>query len=281
MTSVRLLVVALLLGAASLASAQEYRRHYDAPRIDAPIVIDGVLDDAAWAAVPWTENYISYGTLTGVPLTATHAKIAWDATNLYLAVDAVDQDIWSSYTAHDANTWEEDVLEMFIDPEGDAQGYMEFEVSPRNVVLDLWVEKPLFSQGGPSHVAWNATGLQTAVNLVGTLGGKSKTTAERLDTDTGWALELALPWVDTGIVSGTMAIPPRPGDTWRMNVMRYDYRRTSREELSQWSPSAVSGAWHEPKEYGYVTFVAPGTAVEGSTWAQVKALWRAQGGRVE
>ncbi|MFA6111801.1 MAG: carbohydrate-binding family 9-like protein [Candidatus Latescibacterota bacterium] len=281
MSPFRLAALILGVSVAAAVQAQEYSRHYEAVRLDNPIVVDGALDDAAWEKVPWTDTYILYGTLTGVPVTPTRAKIAWDAENLYLGVEATDQDIWSSYTAHDSNLWEEDVVEMFIDPEGDAQGYLEFEISPRNVVLDLWVEKPLFSQGGPSHFEWNALGLRTAVRLDGTLGGKTRTAPERQDTDTGWSMELALPWADVAIVSGVMSLPPRQGDTWRINVMRYDYRRTSREELSQWSPSAASGAWHEPKEYGYVTFVAPSTAVESSSWGQVKALWRAAGGIVE
>jgi len=83
-------------------------------------------------------------------------------------------------------------------------------------------------------------------------------------------MELALPWVDAAIVSGAMALPPRPGDTWRINVTRYDYRRGG-QELSQWSPSDVRGAWHEPREYGYVAFVASGTAVEASTWGRIKS----------
>jgi hypothetical protein len=187
-----------------------------------------------------------------------------------VAVAATDEDIWSTFTDHDSNLWEEDVVELFVDPEGDAEGYMEFEISPRNTVLDLWVEKPLFSQGGPSHFEWDAAGLRTAVRIDGTLGGGDRSAAERQDTDTGWTMELALPWADAAIVSGSMSLPPTPGDTWRINVTRYDYRG-GEEELSQWSPSSVRGAWHEPSEYGYVTFVAEsGTAIEATAWGTVK-----------
>jgi hypothetical protein len=271
MPACRAIAWVLLLAAAGAGWSQEYKRHYEAPRLASPIVVDGILDEAVWQTAPLTEPYVRYGTLTGVPVTATRARLAWDAEYLYVGVEAVDQDIWSTYTAHDSNLWEEDVLEVFIDPEGDAEGYLEFEVSPRNVVLDLWVEKPLFSQGGPSHTDWNASGLRTAVQIQGTLGDGNRAAPERQDTDTGWTLELALPWTDVAIVSGVMSLPPAPGDTWRLNVMRYDYRRTSREELSQWSPSAVGGAWHEPGEYGYVTFVTPPSLVEPASWGQVKA----------
>jgi len=263
-------LAALCTGFTSTATAaQSYSRSYEAPFIGETITVDGVLNEMAWERAPWTETYILYRTLDSPTGTSTRAKIAWDAQNLYVGVWAEDEDIWSTYRDHDSNTWEEDVLEVFIDPEGDADGYMEFEVSPRNTVLDLWVEKPLFSQGGPSHFQWNPAGLRTAVHVEGTLGDDDRTKAERQDTDVGWSMELALPWAEAAIVSGVMALPPRPGDTWRMNVTRYDYHHDT-EELSQWSPSAVKGAWHEPSEYGYVTFVGPSTSVEGVTWGAVK-----------
>ena len=260
-----------LIAATSAAQAQPYSRQYEAPQISEPIVVDGVLSEAVWESAPWTDEYIKYGTVATPTSTATRAKLAWDSQYLYVGVEAEDADIWSTFTAHDGNLWEEDVLELFIDPEGDADGYLEFEVSPRNVVFDQWVERPLFSEGGPSHLQWEASGMQTAVHINGTLGGDDVTTAERQDTDTGWSMELALPWSDIAIVSGVMALPPNPGETWRINVTRYDYRRSG-QELSQWSPSSVKGAWHEPGQYGYVTFGARATSVDRSTWGTLKQL---------
>ena len=235
-------------------AAEDHRRRYEAPMVAEAIAVDGVMDDPTWAAAPWTEAYIVYGTLGETPATRTRAKMAWDAENLYLGIEAADQDIWSTYTKRDDRLWNEDVLEFFIDPEGDAEGYLEFEVSPRNTVYDSHVVKPLFSQGGPADPDWHATGLRTAVQVNGTLGGGRMRADERRDTDVGWVMEVALPWKACAIVSGRMALPPRPGDTWRINLMRYDY--SARREMSQWSPSVVKGAWHEPKEYGYVTFAA-------------------------
>ena len=252
------------------SSAQDYKRQYEAPFVSEPIVVDGVLDDAAWASAPWTETYILYGTRDEATTTRTRAKMAWDAENLYLGMEAMDEDIWSTYTERDDPLWNEDVLEFFIDPEGDAEGYMEFEVSPRNAVYDSWIEKPLFSQKGPSHVDWAAAGLRTAVQVEGTLGGTDRHADERKDTDLRWVLEVALPWADCAVVSGKMAVPPQPGDMWRINVTRYDYSGGG-SELSQWSPSDVKGAWHEPKEYGYVTFIAHSTGVEDSSWARIKS----------
>ena len=54
-------------------------RQYEAPRMITPPVIDGRLDDAGWAAAPWTEDF---GDIRGPSLPAprfrTRARIAWD-----------------------------------------------------------------------------------------------------------------------------------------------------------------------------------------------------------
>ena len=263
------ILFALIL--ATTSSAQDYKRHYEAHYISEAIAVDGVLDEVAWVSAPWTETYILYGTLDGATATHTRAKIMWDTECLYVGIEAMDEDIWSAYTERDNPLYKEDVVEFFIDPEGDAEGYLEFEVSPRNTVFDTWIEKPLVSQKGPSHIDWNAAGLRTAVQVEGTAGGTNKDADERKDMDVKWVMEAALPWTDCAIVSGQMALPPNPGDTWRMNVMRYDYRESD-SELSQWSPSDVRGAWHEPKEYGYITFVAY-TGVGASSWGRIKAGW--------
>lgn len=271
--------VLLTLILITTCAAADYNRHYQAPFVSEPITVDGVLDDPVWASAPWAENFILYGTLNGSTKTRTRAKIAWDKEYLYVGVEAEDVDVWSTYIKRDASLWNEDVLEFFIDPEGDALGYMEFEVSPRNTIFDTWIEKPLFSQKGPSHIDWNSPGLRTAVQIEGTLGGSNKDAVERKDTDVKWVMEAALPWKDCAIVSGKMALPSNPGDTWSMNVTRYDYSKGV-QELSQWSPSDVIGvggikgySWHEPKEYGYVTFEA-NTGMETSFWGRIKALWK-------
>jgi hypothetical protein len=269
-TQVGLLLVILT----SMSWAQDYSRHYEAPFTSDAVLVDGVLDEPAWTSAPWTETYILYGTLDGSTTTSTRAKILWDVGNLYIGVEAMDEDIWSTYTERDDHLWKEDAIEFFIDPEGDAEGYMEFEVSPRNTVYDDWIEKPLFSQGGPSHLEdWTAEGFHSAVQIEGTLGGKNTDSDARRDRDVKWVMEAALPWEDCAIVSGSRALPPNPGDTWRMNVTRYDYRADDKE-LSQWSPSDVGGAWHEPKEYGYVTFVNYTSGAEASSWAWIKAFFK-------
>ena len=61
-----------------------YPRQYVAPAVGvagAP-TLDGRLDDAAWAAAPWTEDFVDIATSTA-PHLRTRAKIVWDEEFLH------------------------------------------------------------------------------------------------------------------------------------------------------------------------------------------------------
>ena len=59
-----------------------------------------------------------------------------DADYLYIAVESEDTDVWSTFTKRDANTWEQEVIEVFIDADGNKKDYLELQVTPANVVFD-------------------------------------------------------------------------------------------------------------------------------------------------
>ena len=50
---------------------------------------------------------------------------------------AEDPDIWGTYTNRDDPLWDEEVVEVFLDDDCDEWSFLEFEVSPNNVVVDL------------------------------------------------------------------------------------------------------------------------------------------------
>lgn len=90
------------------------------PKASAPIVIDGKADDAAWqkAAVQ-----TSFASAEGCPEMedATQGKLTWDDQYLYLWVSAEDADVYSPFTKTDDHLWEHDVVEVFIDADGNRQ----------------------------------------------------------------------------------------------------------------------------------------------------------------
>src|SRR4051812_31950852 len=71
-------VVALLVGAGAPPAG------YVATRATAPIVVDGRLDDRAWADAPWTEDFVDIeGDRKPKPRFRTRAKMSWDDDYFY------------------------------------------------------------------------------------------------------------------------------------------------------------------------------------------------------
>lgn len=261
------LALALGPGRAAAQDLPEYtcRRAAVAPRID------GAGDDEAWASVD-AVRLVDVRILAGQEHPhATEARLTWDAAALYVLIRADDPDVWSTLAGRDDPLYNEEVVELFIDPDGDGANYVEIEVNSLNTVFDLLVTKALRS-GGQGRPEWSPEGLATAVGVTGTLNDPA-------DTDEGWVAELALPWAALGTdlldVPGDRDLPPAPGDSWRVNLYRYERPRTAAGvesgdiEYSAWSPVGRVD-FHAPERFGVVVFAGSGTAVDAVGWAALK-----------
>ena len=228
-----------LLFAASLAaqSVPEYR----AGRTLDPITVDGRLDELTWKALPQLGPFHN---IRGGEVPLTQSAIAWDGRNIYFMFVCVDRDPWSNMFERDAHLWEQEVVEVFLDPDSDGKDYPELEVSPHNVVVDLLIPAP-GKISADEAAKWNIEGLRTAV-------GKHPA---------GWTVEIAIPWASLGEagVSG----PPKLGDRWRVGMYRIErpdglaaYKRGEELAKSQflaWAPTEKS--FHEPEKFGWVEWV--------------------------
>lgn len=207
-------------------------------RTEAPPVIDGRFDEPIWQraqVLPLGHRFLSGW---GAPAQATTVRCAWDDEHLYLAFEAQDTDIWSTITERDGNLWEGEVVEVYIDPDGDGRNYKEFEISPLGTVIDLDIATHLAIEPD-RYRRWNAPGWRWAVALDGTL--------ERGDVDRAWRVETAIPFADLGMP------PPRPGDVWRVQFYRIDRPADTEPEFSGWSPTFN---FHIPDRFGRLTFVS-------------------------
>ncbi|MCE5270160.1 carbohydrate-binding family 9-like protein [bacterium] len=215
--------------------------HYVVKRALYPPVIDGVVNEAAWKACePIELGAAREGEKVGQKTTA---RIMWDDRYLYLSFECEDSHIWSTMTERDQPIYNEEVVEAFINPDGDREGYLELEVNPLNTLWDGYIENT--ANGRVGHLAWNSFGLRRAVFLDGTLNDRS-------DTDGGWSVEMAVPLED--IVTGAHT-PPVAGDRWRLNLYRIDLPEGAgvRGEYYAWSP--ISGkTFHDPDRFGEIQF---------------------------
>jgi hypothetical protein len=140
----------------------------------------------------------------------THFRAIWNERGLAIRFDVCDTKPWHTMTRRDDAIWEEEVVEIFVDPTRLGRDYAEVEISPINVVTDLHVRHP--HPNLTSDRAWNWTGLESTV-VPGSCGG--------LSSDSWMALAW-LPWAGLAGMAPAVdgLLPPTPGDRWRFNVFR-------------------------------------------------------------
>ena len=262
-------------------------RTYVAYRAERPIRVDGRLDEVAWQAAPWTEDFTDIeGPSKPAPRFRTRAKLLWDSVNLYIAAELEEPDVWGTITRRDAVIFHDNDFEVFIDPDGDTHQYYEMEVNVLGTAWDLFLVKP-YRDGGPAINGWDVAGLQVGTRVDGTLNRPG-------DTDRGWTVELALPWAALREAAHRDA-PPRDGDRWRINFSRVEWRtrvqngryvkhtdsttgRPLPEDNWVWSPQGVVNM-HYPEMWGFVRFVdSPAGLGAASSGALVPGAAAAPGG---
>ncbi|MGH7172862.1 MAG: protein kinase domain-containing protein, partial [Gemmataceae bacterium] len=81
------------------ANAYVPPRGYVCYRATDPIALDGKLDDAAWKAAPWTDDFVDIeGDRRIKPRFRTRAKMLWDDNYLYLAAELEEAHVQGTYT---------------------------------------------------------------------------------------------------------------------------------------------------------------------------------------
>jgi len=260
---------------------------YVARKILDSIAVDGNVAKPVWQQATWSPRFVDM--VTGAPgLYDTRAAMLWNDTHLYVAFRAEEPFVEAHQTERDSIIFLENDLELFIDG-GDC--YYELEVNARNTVYEvffIWKDAyqrgsrfdvPQFDPFHPQAVTfggdydrsgasfWYGThprglrwaflnydlpGLETAVQIDGTLN-------EHRDIDRGWSLEIAIPWASLHWLANGRSLPPRPGDTWRMFLGRFQKLMVSGQEV-QPHPAMVltpHGIYdtHQPERWSEIQFV--------------------------
>ncbi len=232
-----------------------------------PPVIDGDLGEAVWKNIPWTADFLDIrGKESAIPRFRTRAKMLWTVGGLYVAAELAEPHVWGTLTEKNAIIFHDNDFEIFLDPDGDTLNYHEFEINALGTIWELTLDKP-YAKGGNAVHGTNLPGLKSAVKIQGTLNNPA-------DTDSGWSVEVFLPWKDLALYQGELTSPPLPGDTWRINFSRVEwkhelekgkYLRIPRhgstipdgehpEDNWVWSPQGVINM-HVPEQWGRLVFV--------------------------
>jgi hypothetical protein len=206
------------------------------------IVIDGKLDEDVWGSAAATGRLVN--TMNGAAADPeTTVKLLWNDDNLYIAFEVKDDQLRSSFQNRDDHLWEQDTVEVMVDPDGDGQNYFELQVSPRGVTFETRYD----TQRQPQpfgHVDWNPE-IEAAADVNGTIDDEN--------ADEGYTVELRIPW--TAFVNGDApGAKPEAGGTWRMNFFVMDARTgDAAQRAAGWSPPRV-GDFHTLNRFGRVTF---------------------------
>jgi len=183
-----------LPGAPVVAAAP--RRQLAAQRVSAPIKLDGVLDDAAWASAPAASQFIEQRPRPGRPeRLPTEVRVLYDDAAMYVSaklIEASPDSIKRELTQRDdaGNT---DFFGLFIDPYRDHLNGYGFIVLSTGVQMDS-----RYSPANGEDFAWNAV-------------WDSRVAA--LPDGKGWSVEIRIPY-------SALRFAQAPVQTWGVNFMR-------------------------------------------------------------
>jgi hypothetical protein len=211
-----------------------------ARRISGPITLDGKLDEPDWQGAQSTAPFVQ--TMTGAEGSfVANARVLYDAEHLYVGYRVHDDYLKSTFEKHDEHLWEQDCVELMVDPDGDRRNYFEVQVSPAGVVFDTRYDSRRKPQPF-GDVAWSSLA-NAAVSVQGKLNDDGE--------DEGYTVELAIPW-RAFAAGATPAEPPKAGETWRMNFFVMDAREKGQRAVG-WSPPLI-GDFHTLERFGRVVF---------------------------
>ncbi len=217
---------------------------YTCKRVSKKVEITGKLDDPAWLSAKPIQLLDA---ITGNPgRFSTEVRVLYDDVFLYVGFKCEDTYVWGTVTERDGPIWNEECVEVFVNPANVAHQYYEINVSPKNIIFDSvilnnrTIEKPNETFIGLTE--WNPEGLITATHVNGEVDFPGKAT--------GWTAEFAIP---LAALIGATNVPPQPGDEWRMNFYRIDSPKNEGREHYAWSQTGKA-AFHLPWRFGTIKF---------------------------
>jgi inosine-uridine nucleoside N-ribohydrolase len=214
---------------------------YEILRTSGPITIDARLDEASWRKAP-TAGAFHFNWWTGGEQEQTEARLLWDDENLYVAWYCHDKHISASVTQRHGPVSNDDCVEIFLSPNPEkVRNYYTFEINAIGSMLnrartDWWTGPP----------TWEPEGVRYRTSF------HSATPKREAPDDNHWIVELAIPF--RNFARDAAHVPPKPGDTWRLNLYRTG--GVTNKQSSSWSPiRPPSRTFHTPESFGTVRFV--------------------------
>ncbi|WP_264537636.1 carbohydrate-binding family 9-like protein [Flavobacterium sp. N1736] len=219
-----------------LFSLINYAQTIPVHKTNEKIIIDGDLTD--WK-IPFSSPFVIHN--SGEKATQnTYVSLSWNDKNLYIAFRSQDSKIVGSSQKKDSQIYNtDDLVEIFLDPDGDGQNYLEIGVNAFSTNYDMLIKCPSQNCGG-----WNAS---MAFDIL-EMEAVSKTTPE------GFCTEIKIPFSSLEKIKNGNFTKPKVGAKWKGNTFRIDYGNTT-EYLALQPYKSFKFGFHQPQEFTVFEFV--------------------------
>lgn len=232
-----LLLIAILLTGPGI-SGETAKKDVLIIRKTQDFTLTGTGTDAHWDKTEW---------VTIPPLKpdqktySTKAKVLYSETGIYYLFICEDKKITATMPADFLDLWNEDVIELFMQPDATVPAYFEYEISPLNYELPLTI----FNEKGKlnSWIPFHYEDKRRTRHAVTVQGGPQQSHAA-ID---GWTTELFVPYL---LLKPLLKELPASGTQWRGNLYRIDYDHGE----TLWAWRANSGDFHEYEKFGIFQF---------------------------
>lgn len=186
-------------------AAGQTAKHAAALKIDVPIKVDGLLDEAPWSQAPVLSDFIQFQPERGAGASVrTSVRILYDGKAVYFGFENVDPEpdkIAARITKRDAELEEDDAVAVFLDTYADRRACYYFMTN----LLGTQSDGRITDNGVTETATWD---------------GVWRSAARK--TETGWTAEIAI---------DLASLKYRPGlsRVWGLGLLRIFPRRLERD----------------------------------------------------
>ncbi len=230
----------LLLAVLSAEVASAQGRSVRAVRRLSPIVLDGRLEEEAWASAAPAGDFVQTEPRQGEPASErTEVRVLFDGGDLYIGARCFDRDpsgIVANSLRPDFPPGEEDTFEVLLDTFSDSRGGVLFVTNPHGAKRDVQISANGVVQNEDWDAVWDV---------------ETRTTSD------GWSLEMRIPFNALRYYSPVT----RP---WRINFGRQIRRRN---ESAYWAPVP------RPFDITRVEFAGELAGMDGERLQPARNLW--------
>ncbi len=226
---ISLLVILFLITTSLWSQTNPETKHTDAKRVNTPIKIDGILDEAAWESAKIATDFTQLEPVYGPPASQkTNVKMLYDDAALYISAFMYDDepDQIRKGLAQRDNIGQASHFGIFIDPYKSGIEGIGFLVTASNVQVDA-----TYSLNGEDS-NWNAV-WKSAVSF----------------NDKGWIVEIRIPY-------SALRFPKKEVQEWGINFQRTMNRKAEEVWWNKIDPK-VDGFFSQFGEVNTIKNVDP------------------------